>query len=102
MVKGLCRYRQIEEMMGERSVEVDHSTLHRWLLKYVPALQQAFRTRKPPVERDHLGNRLMGISATQLGAPGIQKQTNGSVRNLQPSRDLLRCHATRHQLQARH
>jgi putative transposase len=42
-------YRQIEEMMGERGVEVDHSTLHRWVLKYVPALEQAFLTRKRPV-----------------------------------------------------
>jgi transposase-like protein len=25
-------YRQIEEMMGERGVAVDHSTLHRWVL----------------------------------------------------------------------
>ena len=33
-------YRQIEEMMGERGVEVDHSTLHRWVLKYVPALER--------------------------------------------------------------
>jgi putative transposase len=35
-------YRQIEEKMGERGVEVDHSTLNRWVLKYVPALEKAF------------------------------------------------------------
>jgi transposase-like protein len=28
-------YRQLEEMMDERGVEVDHSTLNRWVLKYV-------------------------------------------------------------------
>ena len=39
-------YRQIEEMMGERGVEVDHSTLHRWVLKYVPSLEKAFLARK--------------------------------------------------------
>jgi putative transposase len=38
--------RQIEEMMEERGVEVDHSTLNRWVLKYVPLLEQAFRVRK--------------------------------------------------------
>jgi putative transposase len=27
-------YRQLEEMMQERGVEVDHSTLNRWVLKY--------------------------------------------------------------------
>jgi putative transposase len=44
-------YRQIEEMMGERGVEVDHSTLNRWVLKYVPALEKAFLARKRPVGR---------------------------------------------------
>ena len=36
--------------MGERGVEVDHSTLHRWVLKYVPALEKAFLARKRPVD----------------------------------------------------
>ena len=27
-------YRQLEEMMEERGVEVDHSTLNRWVVKY--------------------------------------------------------------------
>ena len=35
--------------MGERGVEVDHSTLNRWPLKYVPALEKAFLARKRPV-----------------------------------------------------
>jgi len=30
----------------ERGVEVDHSTLNRWVVKYVPLLDQQFRTRK--------------------------------------------------------
>jgi transposase-like protein len=42
-------YRQIEEMMEERGVEVDHSTLNRWVLKYVPVLEKAFLARKRPV-----------------------------------------------------
>ena len=42
-------YRQLEEMMQERGVEVDHSTLNRWVLKYVPLLEQQFRARKCPV-----------------------------------------------------
>jgi putative transposase len=44
-------YRQIEDMMGERGVVVDHSTLNRWVLKYVPALEKAFLARKRPVGR---------------------------------------------------
>jgi putative transposase len=41
-------YRQTEEMMGERGVEVNHSTLNRWVLKYVSALEKAFLARKRP------------------------------------------------------
>jgi hypothetical protein len=42
-------YRQLEEMMEEHGVEVDHATLNRWVLKYVPLLDQEFRVRKRPV-----------------------------------------------------
>ena len=42
-------YRQLEEMLEERGVEVDHSTLNRWVLKYIPLLDQQFRARKRPV-----------------------------------------------------
>jgi hypothetical protein len=34
------RYRQLEEMMEERGVEVDHSTLNRWVIKYAPELER--------------------------------------------------------------
>jgi putative transposase len=39
-------YRQLEEMMDERGVEVDHSSLNRWVLRYPPLLDQAFRARE--------------------------------------------------------
>ena len=35
--------------MRERGVEVDHSSLNRWVLKYTPVLDQVFRQRKRPV-----------------------------------------------------
>jgi putative transposase len=28
--------RNLEKMMAERGVEVDHSTVHRWVIKWVP------------------------------------------------------------------
>jgi len=42
-------YRQLEEMLEERGVEVDHSTLNRWVVKYTPLLDRQFRGRKRPV-----------------------------------------------------
>ena len=35
--------------MEERGVEVDHSTLNRWVIKYAPLLEQQFRAHKLPV-----------------------------------------------------
>ncbi len=42
-------YRQLEELMCERGVDVDHSSLNRWVIKYTPLLEMAFRQRKRPV-----------------------------------------------------
>jgi putative transposase len=44
-------YRQVEELMEERGVSVDHATIQRWVLKYSPHLEAAFHRRKRPVGR---------------------------------------------------
>src|SRR5215469_5200702 len=41
--------RNLEEMMAEHGIEVDHSTVHRWVLKLVPLFEKAFRKHKRPV-----------------------------------------------------
>jgi len=41
--------RNLEEMMAERGFEVDHSTVHRWVIKLVPLFEKAFRKHKRPV-----------------------------------------------------
>jgi putative transposase len=41
--------RNLEEMLAERGFEVDHSTVHRWVIKLVPLFEKAFRKRKRPV-----------------------------------------------------
>ncbi|APC97126.1 IS6 family transposase [Francisella frigiditurris] len=35
-------YRHVEEMMKERGVNVDHSTINRWVIKYVRELEDVF------------------------------------------------------------
>jgi len=39
-------YRDLEEMMAERGVSVDHSTIHRWVVRYSPELEAEFRPGK--------------------------------------------------------
>jgi putative transposase len=38
--------RHVEELMEERGVAVDHSTINRWVIKYSPLLEEAFHCRK--------------------------------------------------------
>ena len=40
--------RHVEEMMLERGVNVDHSTVHRWSIKILPVLTAVFRRHKRP------------------------------------------------------
>ena len=44
-------YRHLEEMMGERGVAVDHSTLNRWVIKYAPECEKQFRRHQCAVGR---------------------------------------------------
>jgi len=42
-------YRHLEEMMEERGVFVDHSSINRWAIRFLPLLEKAFRKHKWPV-----------------------------------------------------
>lgn len=41
-------YRDLEEMMAERGLSVDHSTIARWMLAYVPALEKRVKAQLKP------------------------------------------------------
>jgi putative transposase len=42
-------YRNLEEMMEERGISVDHSTVNRWAIRFLPLLEKIFRKHKRPV-----------------------------------------------------
>ena len=42
-------YRHLEEMMEERGVFVDHSSINRWAIRFLPLLERVFRKHKRPV-----------------------------------------------------
>jgi putative transposase len=44
-------YRNIEELMLERGVSVDHSTVNRWVIHYSPQLLESFKKKKNRVGR---------------------------------------------------
>ena len=39
-------YRDIEEIMQERGFNVDHSTIHRWVIHYSLKLEKKYRQKK--------------------------------------------------------
>jgi transposase-like protein len=46
-VRWYCRYgvsyRELEQMMGERGVSVDHSTIDRWVQRFAPEIEKRLR-----------------------------------------------------------
>jgi transposase-like protein len=43
--------RDLEEMMAERGISVDHATIGRWVVRYSPERLERFHRRKRPVSR---------------------------------------------------
>jgi len=42
-------YRHLEEMMEERGVSVDHSSINRWAVRFLPLIEKMARKHKRPV-----------------------------------------------------
>jgi len=61
----MCIFTQlskIEEMMAERGLRVDHSTLNRWVVHYAPKLEKAFyKKKKRPGDRWRLDETYLKI-----------------------------------------
>ncbi|WP_322864762.1 IS6 family transposase (plasmid) [Aquicoccus sp. G2-2] len=47
-VRYAVSYRDLEEIMAEREVEVDHATLNRWVVKFSPLIATNAQARKKP------------------------------------------------------
>lgn len=41
-------YRDLEEILAERGVTVDHATLNRWVVKFSPQIDDSAQARKRP------------------------------------------------------
>ena len=91
-------YRDLEEMMAERGLSLDHSTIARWVLRYAPILSQRIRSemRKP--------NRSWRMDETYVRVAGrwtylyraVDSEGNTIDFMLSPNRDLA---AAKHFLQ---
>ena len=61
-VRWYCRYgisyRDLETMLGERGVAVDHSTIYRWVQRYAPEMEKRLRWywKRPSIWRSWRGD----------------------------------------------
>ncbi len=57
-------YRDVEELLAERGVDVSYETVRRWVLKFGPAIAGNLRRLRPkPSARWHLDERVVRVSA---------------------------------------
>ena len=47
-VRYSVSYRDLEEIMAERGIEIDHATLNRWVVKYASQIATNAQARKKP------------------------------------------------------
>ncbi len=48
-VAELLRLRNLEKMMAERGIKVDHSSMRRWVIELVPLFEKVLRQHQGPV-----------------------------------------------------
>ena len=99
-------YRNLEEMMAERGLKLDHSTIARWVLQYAPVLNERIRSemRRP--------NRSWRVDETYVRVAGTWRylyrastlpatpstfcfHLNGITRRPKPFSSWRRCRLTR-------
>src|SRR3954466_6761597 len=60
-------YRDVEELLAERGLEVSYETIRRWVLKFGPAIARRLRRRRPqPTGHWHLDEMVVRIAGQHL------------------------------------
>ena len=66
-VRFTLSYRDVEELLAERGVDVSYETLRRWVLKFGPLFARELRRRRPrPTARWHLDEMAVTIVGRRL------------------------------------
>src|SRR5271157_2238034 len=103
-VRWYLRYslspRDVEELLSERGLAADHTTIWRWVQRYGPELEQRLRRHLKPTNKswrvDETYIRVQGVGATSTGPsiPPVPLSTSCSQRCAMPARPNV-CSARR-------
>jgi transposase-like protein len=69
-------YRDVEELLAERGLEVSYETVRRWVLKFGPLIARKLRQGRPrPSARWHLDEMVVGSPGSRCtcGAPSTTR-----------------------------
>ena len=60
-------YRDVEEPLAERGLDISYETVRRWVLKFGPAIARRLRQRRPrPSDRWHLDEMVVRIAGERM------------------------------------
>ena len=64
-------YRDVEELLAERGLDLSHETVRRWVLKFGPSIARGLRQRRPRLtNRWHLDEMVVQIGGQQMYPAG--------------------------------
>jgi putative transposase len=60
-------YRDVEELLAERGLDISYETVRRWVLKFGPAIARRLRQRRPrPSDRWHFDEMVVRIAGERM------------------------------------
>jgi transposase-like protein len=60
-------YRDVEELLAERGLDISYETVRRWMLKFGPAIARRLRRRRPrPSDRWHLDEMVVSVAGERM------------------------------------
>src|SRR5579863_4049379 len=67
-------YRDVEDLLAERGLDVSYETVRRWVLKFGPMIARNLRRGRPrPSDRWHLDEVVVRIAGKRMCAPSTMR-----------------------------
>src|SRR5579864_1662526 len=80
-------YRDVEDLLAERGLEVSYETVRRWVLKFGPMVARNLRRRRPrPSDRWHLDEMVIRIAGSHLVSTILIEDANSGAALVQTLR----------------
>ncbi|EEB82393.1 ISSod8, transposase [Roseobacter sp. GAI101] len=71
-VRYAVSYRDLEEILADRGVHVDHATLNRWVVKYASQIASEPRNVRPGLAGHGDGRDLYQLRSVDVSVPGAR------------------------------